>query len=382
MGLEQFDTILAFAAVMLILSLLITILVQMAVAASNLRGRGLAWGMDRLLRQIDPRLNLGGFTKELTEAVLRHPAVAHLGISKAIAIRKEELIQVLEDLATRKSPGLDDEQQRLLAAALEPLAPAVAGEDVARSVAVTNELLKAFPGADAAVKQAVERALQAKRHLEAEVDKWFDTVMDRSTERFTLFTRGYTAILTVALVAVLHIDALAIFAQLTTDKGLRDQIVQQNGELLKQAEGIIKETEQPYALATLAIRSMKDDLKDKADKDKTDSVPADLDTRAKGLDWVQKNLPSQLELFGRKMNEAAQARLEQLGAKAKSLSSGTSLQLVAWPWPPFTWKGLVGMVMSALFLSLGAPFWFNMLKQLSTLRPLLARKVGSTPAPG
>ena len=38
MGLEQFDTIIAFSAVMLTLSLLVTIVVQMVLAVLNMRG--------------------------------------------------------------------------------------------------------------------------------------------------------------------------------------------------------------------------------------------------------------------------------------------------------------------------------------------------------
>jgi len=33
------------------------------------------------------------------------------------------------------------------------------------------------------------------------------------------------------------------------------------------------------------------------------------------------------------------------------------------------------VLMSALLLGLGAPFWFNLLKQLTNLRPLIAGKV-------
>jgi hypothetical protein len=35
---------------------------------------------------------------------------------------------------------------------------------------------------------------------------------------------------------------------------------------------------------------------------------------------------------------------------------------------------LPGIVLSAMLLSLGAPFWYNALKDLVGLRPLLARK--------
>jgi hypothetical protein len=37
-----------------------------------------------------------------------------------------------------------------------------------------------------------------------------------------------------------------------------------------------------------------------------------------------------------------------------------------------TWSHFWGMATSAALLSLGAPFWFNLLKTLSNLRPILA----------
>ena len=50
-----------------------------------------------------------------------------------------------------------------------------------------------------------------------------------------------------------------------------------------------------------------------------------------------------------------------------------------------SWKGwwraysakrhLAGTLVSVLFLSLGAPFWFNTLRQLSNLKPAIADKV-------
>jgi len=54
--------------------------------------------------------------------------------------------------------------------------------------------------------------------------------------------------------------------------------------------------------------------------------------------------------------------------------------LVPDPYPPFasywapTWQHFWGTLASAALLSLGAPFWFNLLKDLSNLRPTLAKK--------
>jgi hypothetical protein len=39
---------------------------------------------------------------------------------------------------------------------------------------------------------------------------------------------------------------------------------------------------------------------------------------------------------------------------------------------------LAGILASIVFQSLGAPFWFNTLRQLSNLKPAIAGKVGKT----
>jgi hypothetical protein len=60
--------------------------------------------------------------------------------------------------------------------------------------------------------------------------------------------------------------------------------------------------------------------------------------------------------------------------------SGFQLQI------PTSWKDLInydglsilGILVTAGFLSLGAPFWFNALKTLSNLRPLVANLSGKT----
>jgi hypothetical protein len=43
-------------------------------------------------------------------------------------------------------------------------------------------------------------------------------------------------------------------------------------------------------------------------------------------------------------------------------------------------RHLLGTLVSVLFLSLGAPFWFNALRQLSNLKPAISGKVGGPQA--
>ena len=56
-----------------------------------------------------------------------------------------------------------------------------------------------------------------------------------------------------------------------------------------------------------------------------------------------------------------------------------TLQVIPEPFPSVgTYlhpKHLIGILMTVGFLSLGAPFWFNVLNALANLRPVIARKV-------
>jgi hypothetical protein len=61
----------------------------------------------------------------------------------------------------------------------------------------------------------------------------------------------------------------------------------------------------------------------------------------------------------------------------------SGFQLIPKPWPGlhYEWPiNVLGILVTAGFLSLGAPFWFNILRSLSNLRPLLANMSAKTEA--
>ncbi len=54
--LQNLDTMVSFAAIMLILSLIITVLVQAVVSAFELRGKNLIASLTKMLLQVEPAL--------------------------------------------------------------------------------------------------------------------------------------------------------------------------------------------------------------------------------------------------------------------------------------------------------------------------------------
>jgi len=409
MGLEHLDTVMSFALIMLLLSLQVTILVQAVTAVFGLRGWNLSWSLTQLFEQLDPELKLKAHAAKLSREVLKHPALTHVwslfGRRKATALRLDELLRVLEDLAARKpsdKPHLKASKQgtvgrkpdpaALTAALRAALSKTVVGDtpDLGkRADEIVAALAAIFPGSAQAVQEAVGRVLQRKTKVEVEIQIWFDTVMDRSTERFILCTRWITAAIAFILALGLHIDSIQIFKQLSTRSDVRARMVQQVNTTLEKAGALMTAAKEPKPLASEAIRAMKEDLKDSKDLEILGTVPGNLVTRRVGEEWLQGHLTGPrltkgLEAYNRRFDDATVAQLGDLKVsfnEAKSSLDQTGLQIIPQPLPG--WKDypgdrglhLLGLLMTGLFLSLGAPFWYNALSQLANLRPVLAGKV-------
>lgn len=300
--LDQFDTLIGFAVVMLGASLLITILVQMVSALLGLRGTNLLWGIEVLLKTADSKLPAGN-VKTIAESVLTDPIISNSRFSQvralplvgqltrrwkfASAIRFEELTKLLKKLA---------EENRI------PSATAIA------------------------------QLLQSKA---ADLQTWFNAAMDRTAQRFITHTRLWTVIFAFLLAFVAHLDSFHLYNQISSKPELRARL----GVLVEDMKKIAEKTTAAVPAGT--AQPTADEIK----------------TRTKELS-------------------------EDLQAIRNTLDS-TQLRLIPDPYPGF-WtfpgeygtpgKHFLGMLVSALLLSLGAPFWYNILKALTNLRPLLAQK--------
>ena len=409
MGLEHLDTVMSFALIMLLLSLQVTILVQAVIAVSGLRGWNLSWSLSQLFEQLDPELKLKAHATKLSREILKHPALTCVwslfGRRKATALRLDELFRVLEDLAARNPPGKPHlktskqgtagrkpDEAELAAALRAALGKTVVGDTPElgkRADEIVAALTAIFPDSAQTVQEAVVGVLQRKSKVEVEIQTWFDTVMDRSTERFILWTRWITAAIAFIVALGLHIDSIQIFKQLSTRSDVRARMVQQAETTLEKAGSLVSAAKAPKPLASEAIRAMKEDLKDSKDLEILGTVPDNLTTRRAGEEWLRAHLTGArltkgLEAYKRRFDEATVAELGDLKMsfnEVKFSLDQTGLQIIPQPLP--SWKDypgdrglhLLGLLMTGLFLSLGAPFWYNALSQLANLRPVLAGKV-------
>jgi hypothetical protein len=124
---------------------------------------------------------------------------------------------------------------------------------------------------------------------------------------------------------------------------------------------------------------------------KTNTVPADLrlDVAADVEKWLADEGGAGASGVVKEFREVEQSivkrNYDRAGRDFADLSdsfSKTGFQLLPDPYPrllggQWSWpkRRLLGILVSAALLSLGAPFWFNQLKSLASLRPLLAKNI-------
>src|SRR5262245_29928335 len=300
--LEHFDTVLSFTVVMLLLSLLVTTLVQMVLAAIGLRGRVLKWGIAKLLQQVSPDLS-GDDAGKIAQAVLTHPMIQHLGNRRATSIRKEELIRLLDDLARERiasKPSAEKESATQAHAnrdrgtddknATDPLTNVlgvVRTPDFEDSVTKLKAALEqAFPQNAAQVRQVVDRTLGDTRKVVTDIDLWFDTVMDRTTENFLVKTRWVTAGVSLLLAGFLHVDSLGIIRQLASQPEVRAKLLQSADATLLKAENTLALTSGQKPIASAAIEDLKAQFATSPSLKALTNIPVNLVTREEGRGWL------------------------------------------------------------------------------------------------
>lgn len=338
---QQVDSAIGFATVMLLLSLLITAGVQMVSAALDLRGYYLRLGIVKLLKQIVPELRkfspqpngkgtpLRTLADEVADAAVHHPSI-QVGISRLKAVRLDEVMKILDDLAsdTPMQPNaLSESARKALVAALAPAIPD-GTQTIAAAESVVNALLNKFPTIKKDVQHAIDAKLIPVRKIEHDAAAWFAMIMDRTSDSFVRHTRGITIAVAALLVLAVQVDAGNIWNQLSASPELR-------ANLLKLSDSAAADADRILAAGPNGTQPLEDVKKN-----------------AENLQTVRSDL--------------AKTQLSIIYPGLKLENWGTTLIMPA---------HLAGVLVSIVLLSLGAPFWFNTLRQLSNLKPATANKI-------
>jgi hypothetical protein len=341
--LEMLDVAIGFATVMLAVSLIIMSLTQGLASLLALRGSRLRRGIEELIKQTMPsvvkELEKKNLTpKQLSEKVLQHPLVSDSATREkgrwcmATAIKVEELLPVLDNVLSQLGLAtvVEEEKERL---------------------------------AD-----------------------WFDSFMARVSQWFVMNTRWITIGFAVPVAFGMHLDSVDVLKKIKTDTETRAKLTAMSASLLDQTPEAVKHTEDAYRVTLGELE--KSNAGQFIEKPNTETRQV-ITSKPEALKWIGANAkdPSQVADLTRKFDTALEPRLTD--ALNKSIDRAKTLQselisagISIYPGGDHTWQHWFdpftshfwGMAASVLFLSLGAPFWFNTLKNMTSLKSIVAQK--------
>ena len=177
-------------------------------------------------------------------------------------------------------------------------------------------------------QQKVDRLDQAANQLQKEVALWFDRSMDRSTGVYKRNAKGVALLLGLLIAVISNTDTLHVINQLAKNAALRTAYSQAATELVSR---------NPDAIACLQAEQGK---------------AAQADCLNNGTVTLRNTIDSITGL--------------PIGWNA------TNWQQQWHPQPQGLWLGalkvLAGWLMSAIAISMGAPFWFNLLNKVINVR--------------
>jgi len=309
---KTLDILIGATTVILIFSMAVTVITQAITAFFGRRGKHLLAGLSDLLQQlgIDDR----ACAEEISGAVLSHPLIAGANQRLGSVIQREEFTKLLLDLATDTGAAkLKQETKSILVKMLQNNGVPDPGATLKQIRRVAVQIEAANPALANDVRQTMAILRSSTSDYVARVNAWFDQTMDRVSERFTRYTHVVTISIATVVVLIVQLDTIAIVDRLSIDDKFRDEFV------------------------TAAV------------KDYSTDAAAEAQSPDKQVSPKQ-----YYDMLGK--------------AGLISMPSGSWLHQMS------DIRKYPGLLLSILLISLGAPFWYNVLKDLIGLRSSLAKK--------
>ena len=338
--LKTLDILIGLTVIILALSMAVTVVTQTITTIVNSRGRHLRRGLVDLLQQLDPALS-AELSKSVATTILRHPLVS--GATASITglfggprlgsvVHREEFTKLLMVLATdHSSATLDVRAKEALTKALTANGVENPAEALKNIRQMAMQLERSAPELSHMARQNMAILHAAESDLVAKINNWFDQTMDRTSQRFTASTRVITFVGAFIIAFALQVDTPAIVNRLSADDALRDQLVTEARDVYdrhQQAQEALK----PSDTSPKTEQQLKDEAKEQ----------------------------------DRQMADKHRAMLSAAGLIRLPTAEGWS--------DGYNPNTLLGMLITALLLSLGAPFWYSVLGKLLQLRSVLAVK--------
>lgn len=346
--LKYLDVLIGLSTVMLLVSMVVMAVTHFIMAALKTRSRNLRSSLAQLLGEIDPSLS-GDVGEKIVKAILSSGQIKS-AVGAANIVHREDFIRAVLDLATESS-GFEDAAKKTLQAALKRAGIDQPDKTLDGIHSLALELERQNPELASNVRYNLAIMQQAESKFVNRVHAWFDRTMDRASEKFKVQSRLWTYVIALVIAFYLQLDTVQIVNRLALDDVLRTAMVSQAQEIVKAPE-VVSIASQSAPASTTAQPA----ATSPAPAPTAQNQPADLAKDKQAIAY-------------------AQSTLGKFGLLTMPNSPSDCIQRWKDDVANKQWiSRLLGVLVSTVLLSLGAPFWYNALANLLRLRSVAAQK--------
>ncbi len=408
--LEILGIFIAFSSIMLVLSLLVTALTQAIVHFLSIRANNLKAGLAELLASAQQQTLSSEFVRAKKELNAKRE-IKDLFLANLNKLKMDGEDSKKID-ASEKSYKKKLAEYEKAAEVVKNLEESVAQEDVetkneseitksaariAEDVLESNSLIRPgkiswipksmAPKTTWLLSEELEILLfeQLKRHKELSagvIEKamgWFSRMERGLSQRFNIIVRCITLVCALFVAFLFQVSAPDVLRRLSTDPQYRAKVEMQATNLLGKLETDYAELVRYEDVSDEALQQLQNKHTDlqktleevsgigNTKQDIIHELSIVLDDHPEKKELVRE-YESILEQLHRKGYEKAGEMVEE------SVSMLALFDIAPWSkgWMYYrSFTNLLGVLMTAVFISLGAPFWFNSLRQLVNLRDAL-----------
>jgi hypothetical protein len=371
--LKTLDILIGVATVMLLFSMAVTIVTQFVANLMQSRGKNLLQGLTGLLKQIDPNLPAEAANK-IAETVLKHPLVAEANGKLGEVIHREEFTTLLMGLAAGEGAATLDAVTKK---ALEDLLAKNGIADPAgtlKNIRAASLVLEASnPELANDVRHGMAILQEARSQFVAKVHGWFDQTIDRVSARFTVTARIITFIAALIVAVTVQLDTFALVNRLSVDDQFRNAVKNGAQDLVDKARNAAANSSAtaPAPTAKTADANAPAGSPTATPTATATATPAATATATPAATTT----PTPAAGAGNVTSPATpppdvQKEYYNLLSTAGLITLPTDWQTWVDRW---TLGKVPGILLSALLLSLGAPFWYARLQDLLKLRSTVAQ---------
>lgn len=361
---EILNIVIGLVFIYLLYSLLATLIQEIIASYFGFRAKILERAVFRMLEDenkfssrfkgilyLFKKLGNGGKKNSASYEYYKHPLILFLGESdshgKPSYINKETFSKVIVDLLRGKDIKPGDDVVSLIQKALDEKTTNWG------NAKINEQTLSYLKSIWADANGDVEKFRQ---HLES----WFDETMDRASGWYKKHTQFILFFIGLAIAIVFNVDTIKIVNKLEKDPKLREQIVQQANAFVDAHPNLDTELLQKEIDYKKALN---------------ESMKADSSLNRNNSGTYQEDSVNLAKY------QLLKSRRDTLLNRAESLlkndinKSQNILGLGLYSYDGNLWAflcALVGWIITALAISLGAPFWFDLLNKMMKLRSSVA----------